>query len=419
MEQISNLHTGTEVAADILSQEINPRVRGLLLKNLGEFQTELARIVAGFVPALVVWRQRKGLPALVFRSLRRVQDLRQRGRELGVSFEAMHVSANVAGRVLLDKLCHASNPADLFQGGLVAVHDVLIHAIEDYLKRNEGIYDLPSVTLLEADRDELKTQMAWAETALRELAEAGISPDEHFVSEIKALCADLPAQLREHKARSTHPVKVGRQIGVLPFANAKLPLGFHHLEFGPEPLPAQSNYADRERYHAVNFLQEAQAADSCASMLFEAPDMPWDFFLDLSRQMWDEARHSMFGEAKLLELGTHAAAAGLSTKAYVMRQTLRPLDRYAALSTQEADAFPGKHIGLKDAIAHQDTSSATAWSYDIADETQHLRFGTKWIPVMIEKMGDPRSYEQVKDDACNWRMSVLAEVYKPAAATLR
>jgi uncharacterized ferritin-like protein (DUF455 family) len=184
-------------------------------------------------------------------------------------------------------------------------------------------------------------------------------------------------------------------------------------------MPKDNGYADRERYHAVNFLQEVQAADSCASMLFEAPDMPWDFYFDLSRHMWDESRHAMFGERKLAELGTSAEAAGLSTKAYAMRQTLNPLDRYAALSTQEADAFPGKHVGLKDAIEHGDSTSAMAWSYDIADETQHVRFGAKWIPVMIEKTGEPRSYEQLKADACNWRTSVLAEVYKPAARTLR
>ena len=114
-----------------------------------------------------------------------------------------------------------------------------------------------------------------------------------------------------------------------------------------------------------------------------------------------------------------AAAAGLSTKAYAMRQMLTPLDRYEALSTQEADAFPGKHAGLKDAIANHDATSAMAWSYDIADETQHVRFGAKWLPVLIEKTGDPRSHAQVNADACTWRVSVLAEVYKPAAATLR
>jgi hypothetical protein len=400
--------------------EANPRTRGLFIKNLGEFQTELARIVAGFIPVLIMWRHRKELPALVFRSLRRVQDLRQRGRELGVSFEEMHFSVGVPGRALLDELCCAVSVADFVQSAMVVVYGALVDAIDADLKRTEGIYDLPSAALLEADRDELKSQIAWAQTALRELKnEAAEIPDESWGKKIKTLCADLPKLLCEHDVRGGAPIKTERQIGRLPLADAQLPLGFHHLEFGPESLAANANYSERARYHAVNFLQEVQAADSCASMLFDAPDMPWPFYFDLSRHMWDEARHAMFGEAKLSELGMDSATAGLSRKAYAMRQTLSPLDRYAALSTQEADAFPAKHIGLKDAIEHKDVLSAKAWSYDIADETQHLRFGSKWIPVMIEKTGDPRSYEQVKEDACNWRTSVLAEVYKPATATLR
>ena len=402
-----------------LAAEVNPRVRGLFLKNLADFQTELARIQAGFVPALKNWQQRKDLPALVFRSLRRVQDLRVRGRELGLSFQEMHVSGNVAGRVFLDALCHAPDVPTLLQAGIVVTHRLLIASIADYLKRNDTVYDQPSLALLEADRDELFAQITWAEAARRTLLEAGEPvADAAFVARIETIGASLDQQLREHSVRGGEGLKTGRRIGVLPFADAVLPDGFRHLEFGPDPMPKENVYADRERYHAVNFLQEVQATDSCASMLFESPDMPWDFLFDLSRHMWDESRHAMFGERKLEQLGTTAMAAGLSTKAYAMRQTLSPLDRYAALSTQE-DAFLGKHVGLKDAIEHGDSTSAMAWSYDIADETQHVRFGAKWIPVMIEKTGEPRSYEQLKDDACNWRVSVLAEVYKPAAATLR
>ena len=229
--------------------------------------------------------------------------------------------------------------------------------------------------------------------------------------------ANLAETLREHRARSTEPLRSARRIGKLPLADSVMPAGFRHLEFGPDPIPAENTYAHRERFHAVNFLQEVQAADSCASILFEAPDMPWDFYFDLSRHMWDESRHAAFGEAKLADLGSSAQEAGLSTKAYAMRQTLTPLDRYTALATQEADAFPGKHVGLKDAVTHGDRVSAMAWSYDIADETQHVRFGNKWIPVMMEKIGEPRSFEQLKNDACNWRRSVLAEVYKPVAAS--
>ncbi len=403
-----------------LADQVNPRVRGRFLKNLGNFQTELARVLAGFVPALVVWSQRKQLPALIFRSLRRVQDLRQRGRELGVSFDDMHISGNVPGRELLEKLCHAPDTADVLQGGMVLVHETLVTAIEEYLNDNAGVYDSPSVSLLEADRDELRAQVTWAREAVAILSrDTGAQSDNGFIREIQNLCEGLPALLREHNVRGGALLKTGRQIGALPLSEASLPLGFRHLEFGPESPGANPDYSARSHYHAVNFLQEVQAADSCASLLFDAPDMPWDFFLDLSRHMWDESRHAMFGESKLAELSISAAAAGLSTKAYTMRQTLSPLDRYAALSTQEADAFPGKHQGLKDAVAHDDALSAKAWSYDIADETQHLRYGTKWIPIMMEKMGDPRSHEQVKADACNWRVSVLAEVYKPAAATLR
>src|SRR4051812_2977980 len=97
----------TTPASTSLATEVNPRVRGLFLKNLADFQTELARIHAGFVPVVANWARRKEFPALVFRSLRRVQDLRQRGRELGVSFQEMHLSQSVAGRGLLDELCQA------------------------------------------------------------------------------------------------------------------------------------------------------------------------------------------------------------------------------------------------------------------------------------------------------------------------
>jgi len=395
-----------------LAQDVNPRIRGLFLKNLADFQTELARIHAGYVPLLDDWPQRKELPGLVFRSMRRVQDLRIRGRELGLSFQEMHHSVGVAGRPLLEALCTAETPVDVLQGTIMAAHEILLTAIDDYLGRNDPLYDQPTVPLLAADRDELAGQIAWAKAGL---ATMGAPVESRFVAQIKRLLAELPKTLREHTGRTGEPLREARRIGRLPIAQAVLPDGFHHLEYGPAAMPADNVYADRERYHAINFLQEVQAADSCASMLFEAPDMPWDFYFDLSRHMWDEARHAMFGEKKLAALGTSAAAAGLSVKAYTMRQTLSPLDRYAALTTQEADAFPTKHVGLKDAVAHGDSVSAMAWSYDIADETQHVRYGARWLPVMIEKSREPRSLEQVKTDAENWRASVLAEVYKPAA----
>jgi hypothetical protein len=400
-----------------LAKDVSPRIRGLFIKNLTEFQTELARVQAGFIPAISVWMHRKKMPMLVFRSLRRIQELRVRVRELGLSLGELHLSAGVAGRSLLDELCSARSVADLLQAGMVLVPGVLVRAIDDYLEQNDSVYDLPSVPLLEANRDELALQIKWAEEALVTLKqETGQQADAAWIEQMRRLAQVLPTALQDHVVKTTSPVCSPRRIGALPLADSVLPLGFKMLEFGLGSLPNESTYAERERYHASNFLQEVQAADTCASLLFEAPDMPWEFYFDVSRQMWDEARHSSFGENKLLELGAKAAEVGLSNKAYALRQTLMPADRYAALATQEADAFPGKHAGLKDAVAHGDRLSAMAWSYDIADETQHVRYGTKWVPVMLERCGDPRSFEQVKADARDWRQSVLAQGYKPAAS---
>ncbi len=400
------------------ARDFNPRTRGLLVRQLADFQTELVRILAGFLPGCVVWAQRKELPLHLFRSLRRIQDLRQRGRELGIAFTEVHLSAGVPARALLDALTRAPSTAAAIQAAMVEVPAALVAAIDGYRQRNEGIYDLPTQPLLEATRDELQAQAAWARTAVANLAsDHGDTPDEAFLADIRDRCTALEEALHAPVDRGVAPVRTGRRCGRLPLADSALPSGFRPLEFGPEPLPPVNGYADRERYHAVNFLQEVQAADSCASILFEAPDLPWDFYFDLGRHLWDESRHAMFGERKLADLGTTAAAAGLSSKAYALRQTLSPLDRYAALATQEADAFPGKHAGLKDALAHGDQVSAMAWSYDIADETQHVRFGNTWIPVLIERTGEPRSFEQVKADAVRWRATVLAEAYKPAAAT--
>lgn len=400
---------------DALAKEVSPRTRGLFLKNLADFQTELARVHAGFIPGLAVWEHRKEVPLFVFRSMRRVQDLRGRGRELGLSFADMHLSNAVAGRELLDQLAAAPNTADMLQASMIAVPAALVAAIDGYLKRNDNVYDLPSAPLLEADREDLKALSQWAEAALALVAlRTGEKPTATYQQAVLDLITALPDILQHHSTRSAPQVCTGRHIGRLPLATGTLPLGFRLLEFGPDPMPKENTYSHRERYHAVNFLQEVQATDSCAALLFDAPDMPWDFYFDLSRHMWDEARHSMFGEKKLGELGSSAADAGLSSKAYTMRQTLAPHDRYAALTTQEADAFPGKHRGLKDSLENGDSVSAMAWSYDISDETQHVRFGNKWLPVMIEKIAEPRSFEQVKDDARGWRESVLAQVYKPA-----
>ena len=37
-------------------------------------------------------------------------------------------------------------------------------------------------------------------------------------------------------------------------------------------------------------------------------------------------------------------------------------------------------------------------NYDIADETQHVRFGKRWLPELLKHVGEKRSLEQYTED---------------------
>ena len=387
----------------------SPRSRGQVLRDLGDFQTELFRTTAGWIPLVPRWELRRELAGLVFRDARRVQDLRQRARELNAPASSRHKSRAVPGAELIEKLCQADDSAFAFRAIYGVVKPHLAHWLRRHLQDELVVFDAPSIPVVEANLAELDRQITWA----TQQPEIDAPADPAWLDAIEGLLENLPLTGGGEIEGGIPWVDRGRKIGRLPAARSVLPTGFAEgLAIAPDKN--SSTYDERALFHAHNFLMELQAADSCASLLFDAPDMPWDFYFDTARHMWDETRHCEFGEIKLRQLGRDIRQVGLSNLAYLMRQTIDPIDRYAALTTQEADAFPGKHEGLRDALAHADELSARAWSYDISDETQHVRYGSKWIPIMIELSGEVRNYEQVKRDATHWRRDVLAVAYPPA-----
>jgi hypothetical protein len=389
--------------------ELSPKQRGNMLRALAEFQTELFRVEAGFLPGLRRWELKREMAELIFRDARRVQELRVRCRELGGTFLPKHTSQAAAGRKLIEALCHAKDAEAAFSATFALIKPRLRRVIHSCLHVDLRVYDAPSIPVLQDNLAELDRQLTWAQQQPEYQA---VAPSDwrHLISNL----ADGLEEGLADRPSGAEPTRTGRRIGTLPIPRSAIPEGFKEIVSGT-PASEGTDYSHRGLYHAHNFLMEIQASESCASLLFEAPDMPWEFYFDLSRHMWDEMRHCEFGELKLRSLGRDIREMGLSNTAYVLRQTIDPLDRYAALTTQEADAFPGKHAGLKDSIENDDAISARAWSYDIADETQHVRYGQRWIPVMIQETGEPRSYEQLKRDAENWRRDVLAAVYAPSA----
>mgnify|MGYP001447578378 CR=1 FL=1 len=123
--------------------------------------------------------------------------------------------------------------------------------------------------------------------------------------------------------------------------------------------------------------------------------MPWEFYLDLSRHLWDEVRHSTMGETRLRELGVELTEIPHMTANYDWRQRVDPLMRYTTLTLViEAASFPKKNESYRNHLAAGDMRSAQALLYDVTDETMHVQYGSKWVPELMKRAGISVPLEQ-------------------------
>ena len=65
-------------------------------------------------------------------------------------------------------------------------------------------------------------------------------------------------------------------------------------KFPPEPKTLMMFYKR---------LREIDVPEMMASIITETPGKPWDYYRDMTRQLWDEARHAMMGEVGFVDLG--------------------------------------------------------------------------------------------------------------------
>jgi hypothetical protein len=72
-------------------------------------------------------------------------------------------------------------------------------------------------------------------------------------------------------------------------------------------IVALDEEALRARLHTI-YSGELQAMEAAGRTLFDFPDAPWEFQIDMARQVWDESRHTEVFERLLDYLGAKPCA---------------------------------------------------------------------------------------------------------------
>jgi hypothetical protein len=130
-------------------------------------------------------------------------------------------------------------------------------------------------------------------------------------------------------------------------------------------------------------MREIDVPEMMASILVETDGKPWAYYRDMTRQLWDEARHAMMGELGFVSMGIDWRNIPLNfTWSLGLNTMLTPKERHAVLYAIEQGLMPkktGKEYEWEVAIASTSPLASIVQDYDWADEVLHARIGREWL----------------------------------------
>ena len=176
-----------------------------------------------------------------------------------------------------------------------------------------------------------------------------------------------------------------------------------------EPIrPNEPGTEDRlkMRMHGI-FVGELQALEGAGRSLWDFPDAPWEFKMNMARQCWDEARHVQIFE-KLLghvggEVGMYAESTFLFEAACADDPALRVAGVNRALEGLACDVF---RDNIEFAKQTGDELMEQSMDYVLADELTHVRFGSEWVAEFCkddpERLAAAREFRRDADRRFNF-----------------
>src|SRR6516225_4662688 len=181
------------------------------------------------------------------------------------------------------------------------------------------------------------------------------------------------------------------------------------LEQGLTPFNAMPFEEDflKARLHGIT-TGELQAMEAGGRTLFDFPDAPWEFQLDMARQVWDESRHSEIFQRLVEYMGAKPGDYVETEILWRCTQAEDPAARVAGINRGleglACDVFDQL---IRIAQRNGDEVIERSIDYVLADEITHVRMGSKWMRKLTE--GDPerlaraQAFQETVDEVFNFR----------------
>ena len=348
--------------------------------------------------------------------------LRTRVSELREPPLGLEVVPHEGLKWILDELRSAPDGATFCHGVYGVMLPALRDSIDAYLATTNRLADAPSVRILRFARWELDDLLAFGTQACRALPAENPSECESWKhSLLAALAAAGGLSGRDAPVGPVPPPHFSRQ----PWSYDRIPrrdARFHdpyNAGVNPESFLYDTRFSPRDKTLMLFYkrLREIDVPEMMASLLVESPDKPWGFHQAMARQLWDEARHSLMGEAGFAALQVDWRQIPVNfTWSLNLNTQLTPQERHAVLFFIEQGLMPrtGKRYEWEVAQEAGNALSMTFQDYDWADEVLHARIGRDWFVAEMPSQQDAltygdRSYSRAVSDWASWKAQGLTE----------
>lgn len=370
-----------------------------LLNRYRFIEHENMALLAGWLPKAARFELKCEIGRSVWESALHVNALYLRLREIqSPAFQKPDDSALVR---LMAEMPHAPDEFGLLLALYRVVTPNLIAALENHETATFPNSDQPSVHAIKHARLDLRGQLERIEPLLIQAEGDGkITPAARTWEKYIRHLLELAGGASGREPRRTRPVipPTSRTAFVAPREAAR-DERFTQRGSDLAQMPDEQDYAQHTVEEFERYSTEMLAAETVAVVLYALRAMPWEFQYDSARHLYDEVRHCLMGYEWMRGHGMDPFQSPQYLQIFKWRCQFPPVMQYCMLTMgNEVHAFPYRHRRVEAHRQSGDQLSEQFVRYDIADETQHVRFGNRWLPELLKHIGEKRSLKKYTAD---------------------
>ena len=287
--------------------------------------------------------------------------------------------------ILFDEILAAPTTVEFLLGVYETALPSLQRALNQHLADTNPLADHPSVRIIRFALLEIGEMLAIGQATIDELvAEKQRAESQSWLGLLSQCLSNTEASSEEAQqiVKRQHSATPYQYDGA-PRRDERFPDPYN-MAVNAESFLYDEQYPPEPKTLIMFYkrLREIDVPEMMSSIIAETTGKPWGYYRDMTRQLWDEARHAMMGEVGFVNLGIDWPKTVMVNFnwSHALNTQLTPMERHAVLYFIEQGLMPrtGKRFEWEVALDSSNPLSALFQDYDWADEVLHARIGRNW-----------------------------------------